>query len=347
MTFKEVGEALREERLRRGLSIDDVMQRTKVGRRHVEAMEEGRVGDLPHPVYVKGFMKTYSGFLNVEIPESSRIVDLAFAEYADQSDAQQGEWFFTNEVPLSARRRQKKKKTSDGKGSRHPEWLYVPLVLLLLFGIGFLLWFIFHTQEPAVVQERSESKSTASTSAAPPIPIPTTSLPQAEPSASPAAPLVQQPAPPPLPPAVPETRAPVAVAAPEPLQPPSRSTTVPSAPVEPAPAETAVAPREPEAPRILRPMVIASEEAKSPAVDLINVLEIVGDGECWVEARVDAALTTDIFVRKGERVDIRFVQSLSVKFGNMKMVRLRYNGREVASQGAVGGVRTLTFPPAR
>ena len=49
-----------------------------MSRRHIEAIEEGRVEDLPHPVYVKGFVKIYASMLGVEVKGISATVDKAF-----------------------------------------------------------------------------------------------------------------------------------------------------------------------------------------------------------------------------------------------------------------------------
>ena len=60
MTLKDVGDQLRRERDRQGLSLDEVMHRTKLSRRSLEALEHGDMEALPHKVYARGFAKTYA-----------------------------------------------------------------------------------------------------------------------------------------------------------------------------------------------------------------------------------------------------------------------------------------------
>ena len=66
MNLQELGTVFRQEREKRGLTIEDVVQRTKISRRNVLAIEAGRKEDLPHPVYAKGFVKNYARLLNLD-----------------------------------------------------------------------------------------------------------------------------------------------------------------------------------------------------------------------------------------------------------------------------------------
>ena len=44
-------------------SLEDMARSTRVGTRHLEALEEERLADLPSPVFVRGFIRAYCGFL--------------------------------------------------------------------------------------------------------------------------------------------------------------------------------------------------------------------------------------------------------------------------------------------
>ncbi|MBU2076233.1 MAG: helix-turn-helix domain-containing protein, partial [Actinobacteria bacterium] len=56
-------EVLRQERENQRMTLDEVAQRTKISRRHLAALEDGRREDLPHLVYVTGFIKAYAAVL--------------------------------------------------------------------------------------------------------------------------------------------------------------------------------------------------------------------------------------------------------------------------------------------
>jgi cytoskeletal protein RodZ len=60
-----VGEILSAERRRQGKQIADVVERTKIRSRLLEALEEGRYDDLPSPAYVKGYIQAYARYLEI------------------------------------------------------------------------------------------------------------------------------------------------------------------------------------------------------------------------------------------------------------------------------------------
>lgn len=61
-----IGEALRSTRERRGLSIDEVARETRISPRFLEALEAEQFDELPAPVYVRGFLRSYASYLKIE-----------------------------------------------------------------------------------------------------------------------------------------------------------------------------------------------------------------------------------------------------------------------------------------
>lgn len=55
-----LGEFLRRERELRHISLDEVAERTKISRRYLEAIEEGRYDRLPGEAFVRGFIRSYA-----------------------------------------------------------------------------------------------------------------------------------------------------------------------------------------------------------------------------------------------------------------------------------------------
>ncbi len=62
----EIGNTLRESRLRRGLDISDCEQATKIRAKYLRALEEEQFDVLPGPTYVKGFLRTYAEHLELD-----------------------------------------------------------------------------------------------------------------------------------------------------------------------------------------------------------------------------------------------------------------------------------------
>ncbi|ALP34969.1 XRE family transcriptional regulator [Paenibacillus sp. IHB B 3084] len=58
--MSELGQQLKEARLQKGLSLDDVQEMTKIRKRYLEAIETGDYKVLPGSFYVRAFIKTYA-----------------------------------------------------------------------------------------------------------------------------------------------------------------------------------------------------------------------------------------------------------------------------------------------
>ncbi|RMF72029.1 MAG: DUF2914 domain-containing protein [Acidobacteria bacterium] len=61
-----VGETLKACRERRGLGLERVASETRIRREFLEALEEGRLEDLPGSTYVRGFIRTYASLLDLD-----------------------------------------------------------------------------------------------------------------------------------------------------------------------------------------------------------------------------------------------------------------------------------------
>lgn len=68
-----LGDILREEREKQNLTVKDVEMGTSIRALYISAIEESKYDVLPGEVYLKGFIKTYADFLNLD---GSEMVDL-------------------------------------------------------------------------------------------------------------------------------------------------------------------------------------------------------------------------------------------------------------------------------
>ncbi|MBP7832988.1 MAG: helix-turn-helix domain-containing protein [Candidatus Levybacteria bacterium] len=66
--MKHISDILKEERIKKGLSIEDVVNATKIRKSFIVAIEDGKLGNLPSESYALGFVKNYASYLG--IPES-------------------------------------------------------------------------------------------------------------------------------------------------------------------------------------------------------------------------------------------------------------------------------------
>jgi cytoskeleton protein RodZ len=113
-----LGAYLRSLREAKGGSLEDMARSTRVGIRHLEALEDERLADLPSPVFVRGFIRAYCSFLR-ENPEPAlgRYQELAGTRAAEQAAI----------APPRPR------------NTWASSSLVVGLVLLLILGVGLIL----------------------------------------------------------------------------------------------------------------------------------------------------------------------------------------------------------------
>lgn len=64
--MKKIGNEIRERREEKGLSLEEVGEKTKIKISYLEAIEEGSWGKLPGEVYLRGFLRTYSTLLGLD-----------------------------------------------------------------------------------------------------------------------------------------------------------------------------------------------------------------------------------------------------------------------------------------
>lgn len=74
--FTGVGRDLRAAREAIGKQIKDASTALRIAGYHLEALEAGRYDDLPEPVYIHGFVRSYAGYLSLDADEMVRRVRL-------------------------------------------------------------------------------------------------------------------------------------------------------------------------------------------------------------------------------------------------------------------------------
>ncbi|MCP4634662.1 MAG: helix-turn-helix domain-containing protein [candidate division Zixibacteria bacterium] len=88
MGYKDVGEALRNARLKLNLNYEEIQDQIKINIRFLEAMENERFDQLPGEAYITPFLKTYSEFLGVDISDKIKSASIGDdEEYSRSSDS--------------------------------------------------------------------------------------------------------------------------------------------------------------------------------------------------------------------------------------------------------------------
>jgi cytoskeleton protein RodZ len=95
----QIGEVLRSTRSRLGMDIVAVERATKIRTKYLQALEDEDWDVLPGPTYVKGFLRTYAGYLGLD---SDALVD-EYRRTIERSPAVEQPYLFSE--PLLERRR--------------------------------------------------------------------------------------------------------------------------------------------------------------------------------------------------------------------------------------------------
>ena len=90
-----VGEELREARNALGVSIEDAATQLRINKRYLQALEEGRVKDLPGAAYAVGFVRSYAAALGLDADEAVR----RFRDVSGTAVTKSGELVFPEPVP--------------------------------------------------------------------------------------------------------------------------------------------------------------------------------------------------------------------------------------------------------
>jgi cytoskeleton protein RodZ len=128
----DIGNTLREARIRRGLTIADVENVTKIRTKYLQALEENDFEVLPGPTVVRGFLRSYALFLKVD-PEG------LLEEYAGSYEVRRDEiGQFRSE--LTTQRRSQTSAERKQKRTRRTQRGYVAAALLAIVIIAVIAW---------------------------------------------------------------------------------------------------------------------------------------------------------------------------------------------------------------
>lgn len=311
MTLEELGAALRLEREKRGLQIEDVADHLKIGARLLRALEEGDMASLPHLAYTRGFVRSYSAYLGMSAEEVNEVLQTL-----------SGESISTPQPVFIAPKRH-------GSGDA-TKWFAFILILLLVGGAYVIYrsgWLdILRRQDQHLAlsvaplsgaEQLEDTNRAASATASVPEALPvqeqsverTGNISQGQPKIEPA----QE------------------VGPPQPASVPVITGTQHPDDTPPATELTE------------RPQSSVASEGLSPTEQ--HRVVITATEECWIHSSADNTDTRQFSLRKGDTFALTFTKNLRVKLGNAGGVRIRYDGQEMPSPGTSGQVRTLFFPP--
>lgn len=325
MTFQELGETLQREREAKGLSIKAVMEATKISRVIILALESGDRSALPHPVYTKGFVKSYARLLGLDPDELAMVVDREYQ--LEQPEA--GDLSY-DVAPTAGKAFQD---NESGKSRKRSVWPSILVVVAL--GCAAVI----------LVLNLNKAKT------------PETPAPEAAPAGEAVAPAPETTAPEAVQPGVEEQAAPEGQ--PEASEVPASEDQAPAvapAPAEPAPTKAPPEPAKPAQAAPAAPSARADAQDEEAAItqetepadaqyDHVLIIRATTDKGCWIGVwrGEETQMARDFVLRKGEPLRLMFNSPRRIRIGNVAGVTVTYNGQPYPLDAAKGNIQTLTF----
>ncbi|SEO31369.1 protein RodZ, contains Xre-like HTH and DUF4115 domains [Amphibacillus marinus] len=124
----QIGEKLKEARLEKGLTLDDVQRLTKIQTRHLVAIEKNEFSIIPGSFYVRAFIKEYAAVLDLDAQE-------LLQEHAGELPAPDQE----NTIEYS-RMQRTRGQSSSSKTSPLASLLPTIFVVILILGVLFFIY---------------------------------------------------------------------------------------------------------------------------------------------------------------------------------------------------------------
>jgi cytoskeleton protein RodZ len=304
-----VGAFLREVRVKRGLSLDELSRVTRVPRPHLESLENDAFAAMPAPVFIRGFIRAYCQAVGAAPEDALARFDGRDVREASQAPA----------GPRAAMVPATTTTTSTDGDPRARSAILVSFVLLVVLGVA--LFAVALVTQPAREQRVERTSPPPTPAPAPPPVAAITSAPEA--AGRPAPPAAAKPAPvkPPEPPRAPAPSPPAAA---------------------PVPPIAAIGPVAPSGPRPWLPQVQSATTGVSTPYRLVaRVSE-----PTWIRVRTEDGRTSEETVPAGAVREWVSNRPFVITIGNAGGVSFELNGRPLPSFGASGTVISgLVLPP--
>nr|WP_226793482.1 RodZ domain-containing protein [Bacillus sp. B1-b2] len=132
--LSELGNRLKEARVAKGLTLEELQEITKIQVRYLTGIEEGNYSMMPGKFYVRAFIKQYAEAVDLS-PEE------LFEEFEGEIPSPVNEEISQNLSRVNSR------KTLDSKNSKVFDILPTILIVLVVIGIIFMIWYFVNSKD--------------------------------------------------------------------------------------------------------------------------------------------------------------------------------------------------------
>lgn len=141
----ELGARLKEARVSKGYSLDDLQEITKIQKRYLSAIEEGNYSIMPGTFYVRAFIKQYAEAVGLD---SNELLETFKGEIPANKTTQNVT--ATTNIQQPQQRRSLARKTAKGSSDWMPKIIVALFIIIIIAAIWFLKQ---HNSSSEVVDE--------------------------------------------------------------------------------------------------------------------------------------------------------------------------------------------------
>lgn len=168
--MQTVGEILRSEREKRGMTVKDIEAATHIRALYISAIEDGHYHVLPGEVYLKGFIRNYANLLGLDsvalltlykegLQPPAPAPEPGLSREAPQNKAMQDSQE-ENEPAITPAERRKEARRQQNRASLPARWLTFVVVVAVLAGAGW--WYTSTTNNPTTPSPQMNQPTTPS-----------------------------------------------------------------------------------------------------------------------------------------------------------------------------------------
>lgn len=370
VNMESPGEHLKRERELREVSLLKIFESTRVPMKYLEAIEADRIEGLPHPAFVKGFIRSYCKVLGLDENDAVLRYEVWLADMAAEAEG-------AGKAQGAQEARPKKAPAPQRPAASLPPYLGK----LIVIGVGIVIVVLAYSltrrdlsapepQAPSpapvaeTLSEPTVEPSTVTPAAQVPMKLPEPTeppepnVPLSTVSPAPNAPMkLPEPAEPSVPlstvfvgsvpqsapqltPPVPAMTVPAHKSVPEPVVKPASPVAQPVPPAaQPVQKTPQAEPVKKEAPAAVDGAVKKEEQPVQAHTLVVSARDTV-----WLKVAVDKGSPVEVLLKQGERFTWKAAESISVIIGNAGGVTVNYNGKDMKGLGAQGEVVGLNLP---
>ncbi|MFD1318350.1 helix-turn-helix domain-containing protein [Loigolactobacillus zhaoyuanensis] len=149
--MSEIGQKLRDARIDKGYTLDDLQQITKIQKRYLIAIEEGNFEALPGDFYVRAFVKQYADTVGLD---SEQLLD-EFNDTIPQPQPQEHIEPNEDKNQVDTRTRTRNHDTGLARFSRYLPTIIIVAVVVIIVGVIYAFAIGNRDRNKSVIQESS------------------------------------------------------------------------------------------------------------------------------------------------------------------------------------------------